>query len=361
MQHSFRKLLRKNLLYVTFPLVLILSALLLVVFQISRLEMFRTTALSDYTKVGDYYAAEQKNVTITVSNLKSLGFSRTDGEKKTAEYFYRIENGRLQLFVLSEASARRYRSNQMEHRPLTVRIEKDEVTAQYIEREYAQSLGFTSDDLEGFCSVYVLDETAYPRMRIVIVRVAVITFSVLLGLLMLYVILALSFPTLNYQAWTLKRFGHIGRYIRKIDREMDKKLRYHQDHVTVTENYLIMSYISRIDVVRIDDIKHVEKRKRGLRSIHVYRLTASNADDLYFEADFFEEDIINDVIYFMRGEPILEYEEQVMKEKEEEENRIAENMRELEKEAEEEEMAEEIAEEIAEEEAKGLFDDMNRS
>ena len=47
------------------------------------------------------------------------------------------------------------------------------------------------------------------------------------------------------------------------------------------------------------------------------------------------------MIYFMRGEPILEYEEQVMKEKEEEENRIAENMRELEKEAEEEEMAEE--------------------
>ena len=314
MQHSFRKLLRKNLLYVTFPLVLILSALLLVVFQISRLEMFRTTALSDYTKVGDYYAAEQKNVTITVSNLKSLGFSRTDGEKKTAEYFYRIENGRLQLFVLSEASARRYRSNQMENRPLTVRIEKDEVTAQYIEREYAQSLGFTSDDLEGFCSVYVLDETAYPRMRIVIVRVAVITFSVLLGLLMLYVILALSFPTLNYQAWTLKRFGHIGRYIRKIDREMDKKLRYHQDHVTVTENYLIMSYISRIDVVRIDDIKylskHVEKRRRGGgRPIYVYRLTASNADDLYFEADFFDEGIINDVIYYMRGEPLLEYEE----------------------------------------------------
>ena len=84
MQHSFRKLLRKNLLYVTFPLVLILSALLLVVFQISRLEMFRTTALSDYTKVGDYYAAEQKNVTITVSNLKSL-----DGRGE--------ENGRILL------------------------------------------------------------------------------------------------------------------------------------------------------------------------------------------------------------------------------------------------------------------------
>ncbi len=332
MQHSFRKLLRKNLLYMTFPMVLILSGLLLMLFQISRLEMFQSTPMTDTMEAGSYFDSDRRNVTISLSNLKSAGFARTDGEKKKAEYFYRVENGKMQLFVLSEATAKRYRANQMENYVLTVRIERDEVTARYIEQEYETSLGLTADEMQGFCSEYVLDETAYPRVRIWMLRTATIALSMILGILMLYVILAMIFPALNFEAWVLKRFGHIGRYIRKIDREMEKKLRYHQDNVTVTENYLVVSYISKIDVVRIDDIKylskHVEKRKRGLRPVHVYRLTASNADDLYFEADFFEEEIINDVIYFMRGEPILEYEEQILKEKEEEENEIAENMHE---------------------------------
>ena len=137
-------------------------------------------------------------------------------------------------------------------------------------------------------------------------------------------ILATAFPVLNHEAQVLRRYGKVGRYIRKLDREMDSKLKMHQDNVIVTENFLIVSYLSHIDVVRIDDIKylskHVEKRRRRMgRPITVYRFTASNGEDLYFEADFFDEGVINDVIYYMRGEPLLEYEEMSEQERAQEE------------------------------------------
>ena len=355
MHFSFSKLLRKNLLYMAFPVVLVLSVLLLLLQQVSRLEMFQTGTMEEPSQVKDYFASGRRNVSVILPGLKSAGFSEMENDREKAEYFYRMEGDEMQLVLLTKSSANAYRRGDLDRKLLRVRINRDEVTARHIEREYANSLGIPGDSMDGICSAYILDETEYPLTRIRILRYASITIAVLLGLLMLYVILATAFPALNHEARVLKRYGNVGRIIRRLDREMEKKLKFHQDNVTVTENYLIVSYITHIDVVQIDDIKylskHVEKRKRGLgRPIHVYRLTASNADDLYFEADFFDEETVNDVIYFMRGEPLLEYEEYVQKEREEEENVLAEQMSESEK----EEVTEEEQQELEE-----LFDEKN--
>ena len=329
MQHSFSKLLRKNLLYMAFPVVLMLSALLLLLQQVARLEIFQTTAMEDLSLAETYYSSGERNVTVSLGDLRSAGFSLMEGDKEVAEYFYRREDGKLQLVLLKTSTAQRYLRGELEDRPVHLRIVKDEVAAQHIEYAYAASLGFEEKEIEGAFSAYIPDETQYPLTRIRILKITSIGLAVLLGLLMIYVILATAFPALNQEAWALKRYGGIARSIRRLDREMEKQLKYHQDNVTVTENYLIVSYITHIDVVRIDDIKylskHVERRRRGIgRSVHVYRLTASNAENLYFEADFQEEETVNDVIYYMRGEPLLEYEENVLQEKEAEENVLAE-------------------------------------
>ena len=328
MQHSFRWLLRKNLLYMTFPVVIILAAILLLLFQVSRLEDFQYTVLEDTGLIGQYYDSGQRNISITLRDLRSAGFSETVEGTEKAQYYYFVENNRMQLVLLEPKTVKEYRTSVKGELTVKVRIEKDLVTARHVESAYAESLGLSSEEMQGFCNIYLLDETGYPALRILFLRIASYGLSVILGLLMLYVILATMVPALNYQARVLKHFGPVGRMIRKLDREMNKKLKYHQDNVTVTANFLIVSYLSRIDVVKIDEIKylskHIEKRKRGLaRPVHVYRLTASNADDLYFEADFFDEEIINDVIYYMRGEPILEYEENLLKSKEAEENEPA--------------------------------------
>ncbi len=328
MQHSFSKLLRKNLLYMALPVVLILSAFLLLMSQVSRLEMFQTHSLDDISRLREYYTSGQTNVTITLEGLKSTGISVMENEDPVAEYFYLMVGGRMQLILLSEKTAKTLRTGESEKITVSACIIRDEVTAGYVEGEYANSLGIPKKEMEGLCPEYILDETSFPLMRIRLLRIASWVVASVLGLIMLYVLAATAFPVLNHEARVLKQFGSVGRYIRKLDREMEKKLRFSQDNVTVTENYLIVSYITHIDVVRIDDIKylskHIEKRRKGLgRPMHVYRLTASNADDLYFEADFFDEEIINDVIYFMRGEPLLEYEEHILKEKEEAENEMA--------------------------------------
>ena len=324
MHFSFSKLLRKNLLYMAFPVVLVLSVLLLLLQQVSRLEMFQTGTMEEPSQVKDYFASGRRNVSVILPGLKSAGFSEMENDREKAEYFYRMEGDEMQLVLLTKSSANAYRRGDLDRKLLRVRINRDEVTARHIEREYANSLGIPGDSMDGICSAYILDETEYPLTRIRILRYASITIAVLLGLLMLYVILATAFPALNHEARVLKRYGNVGRIIRRLDREMEKKLKFHQDNVTVTENYLIVSYITHIDVVQIDDIKylskHVEKRRRRMgRPITVYRFTASNGEDLYFEADFFDEGVINDVIYYMRGEPLLEYEEMSEQERAQEE------------------------------------------
>ena len=313
MQHGFRRLLQKNLLMITLPGVLILAGLLLLLGQVSRLEHFQTVKMEDSSFAKEYYLSGQRNVEIMLEGLIPAGFSYYEGEKEQGEYFYRIKDNVMELALLKKKTAAALRNKSGEE-IYNVRIIKDDVTAGYILREYAEAMGIPYDELSGMGSLYVFDEIAYPLVRIRAIRISMIVLSAALGLLFLYVVLATAFPVLNRQAWCLKRYGKVGKYIRKLDREMNKKLKMHQGNVIVTENFLIVSYLTHIDVVRIDDIKylskHVEKRRRGMgRPVYVYRLTASNADDLYFEADFFDEGIINDVIYYMRGEPLLEYEE----------------------------------------------------
>ena len=314
MQHGFRRLLQKNLLLLTLPGVLVLAGLLLLLGQVSRLEHFQTVEMEDSSYAKEYFLSEQRNVEVRLDGLTATGFSYFVGDQEEGEYFYRLRNDVMELVLLKKSSANRLRSGETDSDIYNVRLIKDDVTSGYILSEYADALGIGAEELSGLGSVYIFDETAYPLVRIRILRISMIALAVMLGILVVYVILATAFPVLNFEAGCLKRYGSKNRYIRKLDREIAKKLKLHQDNVIVTENFLIVSYLTKIDVVRIDDIrylsKHVEKRRRGVgRPVYVYRLTASNADDLYFEADFFDEGIINDVIYYMRGEPLLEYEE----------------------------------------------------
>ena len=101
MQHSFSKLLRKNLLYMALPVVLILSAFLLLMSQVSRLEMFQSHSLDDISRLREYYTSGQTNVTITLEGLKSTGISVMENEDPVAEYFYLMVGGRMQLILLS--------------------------------------------------------------------------------------------------------------------------------------------------------------------------------------------------------------------------------------------------------------------
>ncbi len=329
MQHGFRRLLQKNLLLLTLPVVIVLAALLLLLGQVSRLEHFQTVTMQDSAYAEEFFLSGQRNVEVSLPGLTSTGFVYMVGDKEQGEYFYRIHKDMMEVVLLESDTAAKQRAGAVEGDLFTVRLIKDDVTAGYILREYAQAMGTPAEEFFAMGSVYLFNEIAYPRTRILVLKIVLVSLTVLLGVVVLYVLLATAFPVLNYEALVLRRFGKTGRYIRKLDREMEKKLKMHQDNVWVTENFLVVSYLTHIDVVRIDDIKylskHVEKKRRGVgRPVRVYRLTASNSDDLFFEADFFDEGIVNDVIYYMKGEPLLEFEEISERERLEEEERMEE-------------------------------------
>ena len=349
MQHRFRRLLQKNLLLVTLPIVLALTSLILVLGKVSRLEHFQTETMEDTSEAREFFLSGRRNVEVQLDGLTSTGFSYVVGDTEAGEYFYRIKNGVMEIVLLDKSTADELRSGKRESKSYLVRIIKDDATATYIEQQYADALGVPREELLGLGSVYLFDEIAYPMVRIVVLKISLYSLSVILVLLVAYVLLATAFPVLNFEARVLKKYGKVNRYIRKLDREIAKKLKMHQNNVMVTKNFLIVSYLTHIDVVRLDDVKylskHVERRKRkmGHRNA-VYRLTASNGEDLYFEAVFFDEGVINDVIYYMRGEPLLEYEERAKQD--EEESLLMEAMAEEQEREEQEEAERELYEQF---------------
>lgn len=332
MKHGFRGLLQKNLLLLILPAVFILVAFVLVLVQISRLEHFQTGVLEDTSYAKEYFLSGQRNVEVYLDDLHSTGFVYVIGDKEEGEYFYRIRKGTMELILLTKSSAARVR-NGLDGDTYRVRLIRDDATAAYIEQEYADAMGIARGELAGLGGVYLFDEVAYPRVRILLLRIALITLSSILVALMLYTVLAVAVPALNWEAGVLRRFGKRSQMIRRLDHEMEKHLKMHQDNVIITEKYMIVSYLTHIDVVRIDEIKylskHVEKRRRGVgRPMNVYRLTASNGQDMYFEADFFDEGIINDVIYYLHGESLLEYEEMQEQARIDEEERLQDELEE---------------------------------
>ncbi len=305
----FTKMLVRNLILMAIPLALIISAAFLSVSHMRKMDDAKVYDMEDIGAAEEFYTLGKVNVRLRISDLVYSGFDYISKDKKLGSYFYSFNNGRISLYLLDNDMSERVREA-AEGTAFTVkfRIVKDELTAGYIVSEYAETLGLMEHTDGEASSIYVLDQLRFPEMWIRILKIVYYALIASLIMLGLYILIAFYRPQILKQARELKRFGNVKSVVADLDYEMKNKLLYQSDNIFVTDSYLIVAYVSRIDVVYLDDVKYMSKHEELKKNRlfggkkKTYRLTLSNVEKMYFEMFIDDEQTIDDVAYYIQGE-----------------------------------------------------------
>ena len=304
---EFRKILSRNLILVMLPLAVALAAVFFTFFQMSHQSDYLVYDYKDGSDPEVYYVSGYRNVAADMSGLKFSGFEVKDRDIVSGKYYYRYKDGKLEFFLLSNKTASMVDKGQEIQGKKRFTIIKDESDIEYMIGNYIESYDLQKKSFEGIGSPYIFSEIDFPYAKLLVVRIAYRVLLVLVVLMVLYMILALLFPRLNFETRGLGRFGKVKDVIKDIDEELEERLLYKWDNIYITDNYYLALYTSRIDVIKLDEIrymtKHREERKRfPFRKEVVYTLTASNTSKMYYEIDFPNEDVIDRVVSHIRGD-----------------------------------------------------------
>ena len=298
----------RNLILMAIPMAVILFAALITNSHMRKMDDARTYDMDDVNLAEEYYLSGRVNVLVRISDLKYSGFDYKSGEKIKGSYFYLYRSGKMHIFLLdNDMSDRVKQAADGSAYSVKFRIVRDELTTDHILGEYMETLELGTESREKAYSVYVLDQLRYPRMWILMLDVFYYVLQGAIAVLLLYLIIAFYRPQILKQARVLKRFGKVKSVVADLDYEMRNELLYQSDNIFVTESYLIVAYVSRIDVVYLDDVEYMSKHEE-IKKNHLfggkkktYRLTLSNVEKMYFEMFIDDEQTIDDVAYYIQG------------------------------------------------------------
>ena len=301
----FRRILNRNLICMTIPYALILLAVFFLMFQISGMEDYSVYKTESYKEALEEYAAGRMNFEFPVSDIYYTGFDYTEGNQIKGRYFYTLGDTNMQLFLLDKKTSEQILKDGNKTITLKCKITQDELTTGYIEEEYADGLGIDYSDINGYISPFLFSAVAYPAIMIPLVRLLLLISAALFAILLIYTIAALFLPVMNPEMFKFRKYGKLASLVKELDQEMEERMLYRQSPYIVTENYLVIALISRIDIIPLWDVrmltKHTEKKRRFPGGERIsYRLTVTNHDETFFECDFSEEEVIDDVIDYIR-------------------------------------------------------------
>ena len=294
------------------PVMLIFMSIFLLIVNVKNLNIYKTFDFTEKDNAESFYMLEHVNVRTTLSGLHYSGFQENDKGKVLGNYFYKESGGSVVFYLLDEKTSSEILSGQ-DNVEILCSIRKDNSGVEYMLGEYSEETGKSVESLEGLFSSYILDQTEYPYVRLTMLSVLYYIPLCMMVLLIIYLPVAMVFPYLNFQLAPLRKKGIVKELVDDIDYESRNMMLYDAGSIFVTENYLVNAFISRVDIVKLDDIKYLSGReeiKKGLfgREYREYRLTASNVEKFYYECTVGSPEILEKLIYYIRREDMPEAE-----------------------------------------------------
>ena len=288
------------------PVMLIFMSIFLLIVNVKNLNIYKTFDFNEKDNAESFYMLEHVNVRTTLSGLHYSGCQENDPGKVLGNYFYKESGGSVVFYLLDEKTSSEILSGQ-DNVEILCSIRKDNSGVEYMLGEYSEETGKSVESLDGLFSSYILDQTAYPYVRLIMLSVLYYIPLCMMTLLLIYLPLAMVFPYLNFQLASLRKRGIVRETVDDIDYESRNMMLYDAGSIFVTENYLVNAYVSKIDIVKLDDIKYLSGReevKKGPfgQERTEYRLTASNVEKFYYECTVGSADILQKLIYYIRRE-----------------------------------------------------------
>lgn len=302
---KFEMMLLKNTLAYTVPALLVFCVLLFMFIKYPVFEQVECVKIGNIENVAQkletLYKTDARNVKYVAKNLNYTGFDYyVDGKIKGA-YYYVFNGNKIIMFLVKTEKPVMF----IDEVVLKGRIIKDSISTEHIIKQFLDTKQIDEGLLESYCTEYVLSELDYPYAYIIMIWVCFIVPIIACVLIILYTIVIFFNPMYHSQAKQIEEYGEINEEIREIDNQLYNRLLFKKDSIYVTDDYMIVNYLTKTDVIKLDDIKYMSKNEiqigRFFKKKMVYRLTLSDPERLFYEVDFESENAIDAVVDSIRG------------------------------------------------------------
>lgn len=255
----FTKLLRRNLIAVLIPILIIEVLIILMVFQLNVLEEYSCQRINSLEGVDLLYGEGVQNISfLCEADPEYAGYDevKSDGEI-VGRYYYIYDGDSIRLLVLTDKTYENLKSGGSYD--IYGKLVRDDVKIGYIEDalddELGKMIGQSSDAFKGYIKPIIINEVEYPATKISIIEHSAAVISVVILLTVVYSIVAFACPWIimgfEYKPAASKRVDAI----EILDKEMDEKLESENGNIFTTENFIICAYLSHIKVIKreLDD------------------------------------------------------------------------------------------------------------
>lgn len=306
---SFRRLLLKNTVALALPMLVLLCVLIFIILRfpviqnVQDVELTNTDNLSE--QLDDIYKSGRTNVVYEAHDLQYTGIEYLENGKCKGAYYYNIDKSGLNFFLIKTEKP----SQTIDSVLFKGKIINNEIMVEYIMKQFEENTKLYSEMMDGFVNTYIISEPDYPYKFIILVYV-VILIPVIAGVLIItYTLLIWMVPGIHPQTRQLAEYGDTRAIIDELDIELKNRIVFRYGNIYITENYMVVSYVTKTDVIKLDLVKYLSKNKAddyhgGENSEPVYRITFSNPEKLFYEVNIVGDELADTVVEcVLNGKP----------------------------------------------------------
>ncbi len=298
----FEILLMKNTLAIAVPAIVVFAVLIFMFSKYPIFEQIRCVNIDGAENTAEYieslYDAGTTNIETMANDLYYAGFDYyVDGKLKGA-YYYSMEEKHIQIYLIKTQEP----VDWIDTIHIKGKIKKDNISTEHIMNQFETENEFPNKLLDGYCLSYIISEPDYPYAFIAMVYVFFYIPIFICVLILVYAVLVWCYPSMHSQAKQLASYGNPGEVIKDISGQLRHHLIFKKNNIYITSDYMIVSYLTKTDVIKLKNIRYLSKNEeKGINNHRVFRLTMSDPEVLFYEVDFNSEDLIDDVILYICG------------------------------------------------------------
>ena len=249
----FTKLLRRNLIMMLIPVLVIQILIIFMVIQLGLLPAYSTKRINDISRVSTLYKEDVMHVTFNydTSNMvipEYAGYDEMVNGERVGGYYYIYEGDNIRLFVLTDETIKLLDSGK--NIEINAYLDNSEEKVKLIENALAEKLNLSENVFEGLIDPVIINETAFPALKIAVTQHSAEVVTVLLIITVLYGVLAFSFPKFIFGIDQKDLAKTKSELIAMMDEEMNERMEEHEGSEYTTENYKIFAYVSHIEIIK---------------------------------------------------------------------------------------------------------------
>ncbi len=302
----FHLYLLKNTIAFIVPALLVFTVLMGLISHFNIMDRFTFKQLIN-TEIPESSAINKSdNVKIHIDHAEYMGYDYYLDNKKAGRYYYTFIDGKCIVMLINS------KEDVISDYDIKGVIKEDTTLYRYLLNQCANDMDMNIEQLEQITYDYVISEVDYPENFYNMVQL----FIALLIVMMLFHILQgiywLIFPWKTPSVKSINGVANGKLVIHDLNKQLRDKILLEQKDIIVTEKYIIAPSLLHTDVILIDHIevlsKHMERKKHLLfRNRDVYKLIISDSEDMFYEQEFENEKLIDEVI------PLLEQKREMLK------------------------------------------------